>query len=120
MGRSALISAIPPSMVWPSASTSPPARLEMPILNAASGRHGVLCLNGLNQGLAIEVKSGELMRRKFNVNFLVLCTKKIDFRNIVDGEKPGAHTLHIIAEFPLCEAVRSECVYNAIGLAELV
>src|SRR6266481_6884873 len=60
------------------------------------------------------------MRRKFNVDFLVLCAKEIYFRNIVDGEKLGARTLHIIAEFPLCEAIRSECVNNAIGLAELV
>src|ERR1700682_3972818 len=63
------------------------ANLFVRCLNDASGRHGILCLNGLNQSLAIEVKSGELMRRKFNVDFLVLCAKKIDFRNIVDGEK---------------------------------
>src|SRR6267378_4742509 len=60
------------------------------------------------------------MRRKFNVDFLVLCAKEIYFRNIVDGEKLGARTLHIIVEFPLCEAIRSECVNTAIGLAELV
>src|SRR6267142_4857165 len=60
------------------------------------------------------------MRRKFNVDFLVLYAKEIYFRNIVDGEKLGARTLHIIAEFPLCEAIRSECVNDAIGLAELV
>ena len=35
------------------------ANLVIRCLNDARGRHGILRLNGLNQALAIEVKSGE-------------------------------------------------------------
>ncbi len=89
-------------------------------MNDARGRHGVLCLNGLNQRLALEAKAGELVRRELNVDFFVLCAENIDLRNIIDRKKPSAGTLHIVAQLPLREAVRSEGIDGPIGVAELV
>src|ERR1700682_1577345 len=89
-------------------------------LNDACRRNRVLGLNRLNQRLAIEMKASKLGSRELHVGFLVLCAKNFDFRDIVDRKKPRAHALHVVAEFPVREPVRSESIDDPVRVAELV
>src|SRR5258707_7916786 len=66
------------------------------------------------------MKDGKLVRRERNVYYLILCTKNVNFRDVVGRKKPCAQPLHIIAKLPVCEAIRSEGIDDAIGVTELV
>jgi len=45
-------------------------------------RHRILSRERLDQCLAVEVEARKLMRRKFDIDYLILRTKNIDFRDV--------------------------------------
>ena len=89
-------------------------------LDRARRRNGVLRLQALDDGVAIEVERRELARRKVEVDDLVLRADQLDLAGIGNLEHLGADILHVIAQLTHGEPIAGEGIDIAEHIAELI
>ncbi len=89
-------------------------------LDGAGGLHHVLAAQSGDQRCAVDAEAGELLHGEFDEDALVLRAENLDLGNVGNIQQFGAHAFDIVAQFALREAVGSEAVDQAEGVAEFI
>ena len=91
-----------------------------PVCSDPEGTTAFCACSAAIKAAAIDAEAGELLRRKFDENLLVLGPEEFDLGYVGNLQQTRANILDVIAQFAMGEAVCGEAVDQAIGVAEVI
>ncbi|OIQ80995.1 hypothetical protein GALL_372370 [mine drainage metagenome] len=88
--------------------------------DAGGAGNGVLLAQGLDDGLRIDAGSEQFFVVEFNIDFFRLFADEIHFGYTIDTQQLQPDLVHVLTQLCIAEAVGSERIDRAEGVAEFV